>query len=55
MQKNKTVFIVMSKDVMRRNILDTQFWPELKKRNPNIRIILIVEEGKEEFYEKLYP
>ncbi|NQV93131.1 CDP-glycerol glycerophosphotransferase family protein [Candidatus Kaiserbacteria bacterium] len=48
----KTVFIVISKDIIRRNILDTDFWPEFIKANSGSNIVLIVEEGSENYYTK---
>ncbi len=46
----KTILIVISKDIIRRNIIDTDFWPVLKKANPDARFVLAVCAGQEEQY-----
>lgn len=48
----KTLFVVISKDVIRRNILETGFWDTLIERPKDWRIVLIVEKGREEEYRK---
>ena len=44
--------VVISKDVIRRNILDTDFWPTLIDNNKDAEIALLVEGGKKEIFEK---
>ena len=48
----KTVFIVISKDIIRRNILDTDFWSTFVKENNGNNIVLVVEEGNEDYYKE---
>ncbi len=48
----KTILIVISKDIIRRNILDTNFWATFVGQNKDNRIILLVEEGKKKYFEK---
>ena len=48
----KTVFVIISKDIIRRNILDTDFWPEFVKANSGNKIVLVVEEGGENYYKE---
>jgi hypothetical protein len=52
MSAQKTVFVIISKDVIRRNILDTAFLPTLTNGAPDARIVLVVEKGKKEAYEQ---
>lgn len=48
----KTLFVIISKDVIRRNVLETGFWETLISGNPGWRIVLIVEKGREDEYQK---
>jgi hypothetical protein len=49
----KTVFIVISKDVIRRNILETDFWTSLTNSNTEgTKFVLVVEEGKKQYFEE---
>mgnify|MGYP002632246594 CR=1 FL=1 len=54
MAKQKTIFITISKDIMRRNILDTKFWPKVQHDNPEAKFILIVEDDKVDFFNDTY-
>lgn len=54
MINKKTVFIVISRDIIRRNIFDTNFLANFIKTNKTNRIIFIVEAGKKDFYLKNY-
>lgn len=47
----KTILITISKDIIRRNILDTDFWPVLLRDN-NKRIVLVVDMGQIDYYQK---
>jgi len=49
---NKTIMVVVSKNVIRRNILETHFWSAFKERLEGSRIILVGEPGGEALYEK---
>lgn len=49
-----TVFIVVSKDVIRRNILDTAFWPTLRKENPDTTFVLFTEPGRADYYRERF-
>ena len=46
----KTILITVSKDVIRRNILDTNFWSTLVEQNSNSRIVFVVEKGRKEYF-----
>lgn len=48
----KTLLVVISKAIMRRNILDTDFWPRFTEANNDLRIVLVVEGGHVESYQK---
>jgi hypothetical protein len=50
----KTILVVISKDIVRRNILETEFWPELTARSAGVRIVLCVEQGKGELYREKF-
>lgn len=50
----KKIFIIISKTVMRRNLLDTDFWPELQRNNPDTRFVIITEPDQVEFISKEY-
>lgn len=52
MSKQKTLFVVISKHVMRRNILETDFWPNLIASLSDCRIVLIGEPDGEEYYKE---
>ncbi len=48
----KTILIVISKDIIRRNILDTDFWPNFISQNKENKIILLVEGDKVAYFQK---
>jgi hypothetical protein len=50
----KTLFILISKDIIRRNILDTKFWPKVRSDNPDTRFVLVVEDDKVDFFNERY-
>lgn len=54
MEGQRKILLVISKDVIRRNILDTDFWPLLVQANPAVHIILVVEAGKGDIYQKRF-
>jgi len=50
----KTILISISKDAMRRNIIDSPFWEGLQKEAEEVHVVLIVESEKVSWYEKHY-
>lgn len=48
----KKILCIISKDVIRRNIYETNFWPELLKQNPDLEFHLLVEGDYKESFEK---
>jgi hypothetical protein len=50
----KTIFIVISKDIIKRNILDTPFWPKFIAENQKNCIVIIAQNGREEAYQKQF-
>jgi len=48
----KNILIVFSKDIIRRNIFDTNFWSEFKKYNKGNKITLLVEDEKVSFFKE---
>jgi hypothetical protein len=54
MKNQKTIFITISKDIMRRNILDTKFWPKVQSDNPEAKFVLVVEDDKVDFFNERY-
>ncbi len=50
----KKILIVISKDAIRRNILDTDFLKLLRKKNQNLKFIIVVECDKLEYYQNKY-
>ena len=46
----KTILIIISKDIMRRNILTDSFWRPFIDNKDNTKIVLLVEGGKENTY-----
>lgn len=50
MPKQKTIMVVISKNIMRRNILETEFWPLLTEQMKDAHIVLVGEDGEEEMY-----
>ncbi len=50
----KTILIVISKDIIIRNIFDTDFWPSLVKNILNTRIVLLVEKEKVEYFRERF-
>ncbi len=51
-ERPKTIFVVISKNVLRRNILETDFWPEFIRGAGNAKVVLIGEPGGEDIYKK---
>ncbi len=49
----KTVFITICMDILRRNIIETDFWEEIKN-NKDTRYVFIIEQKKMDYYEKEY-
>ena len=54
MKKRKTILVVSSKIVMRRNILETEFWGIFTDEMKDHKIILVGEEGEREVYEEKF-
>lgn len=50
----KTVFVTIGDSFVARNILQTPFWVMFKKRNPDMRIVLIVPPEKKEYYARVF-
>ncbi len=50
----KTIFITVSKDIIRRNILDTDFWQFFVNANVNNKIVLLVDKGREGYYRERF-
>lgn len=51
---SKTVMVVISKNIMRRNILETDFWPTFVKEMEGNKIVLVGEEGEKEMYQEKF-
>ncbi|MFT7507223.1 MAG: hypothetical protein ACI92I_000366 [Acidimicrobiales bacterium] len=49
----KTICVTLCKDVMTRNIIETDFWP-LFREHSDARVIFVVEKGKSFYYENKY-
>ncbi len=50
----KTIFVVISKNIMRRNILETEFWTNFVSQMKDHQIVLIGEAGERELYEEKF-
>lgn len=48
----KKIAFIVSKDVIKRNIYETDFWPEVSRVNSDSELHLIVEGGRKEIFEK---
>jgi len=51
---NKKVLITICKDIMRRNILDTAFWPKIQQNNPQTRFLIVVDNEKVDYFTQKY-
>ena len=51
----KNILLVFSKDIIRRNIFDTDFWPEFQKLNIENKITLLVESEKIKYFNEKTP
>ena len=50
----RTVFVVVSKDIVRRNVLETDFWPKFMAQKGGARVVLFVERGKGTYYREKF-
>lgn len=46
----RTLFVIISKDIIRRNIFDTAFWDTLVAGKKDWRVVLVVDDGKADWY-----
>ena len=53
-QKQKTILISISKDIIRRNVMETDFWPTVRDANRDARFIILAPAGLEDVFEKAY-
>ena len=52
---DKKLLILISKDIIRRNIFDTDFWNTLIEKKGSTSVTLVVESGKEDWFRKQVP
>lgn len=50
----KTILITVGEDIIARNILATDFWSVFKEKNPNARVVLVVQPEREDYFKKTY-
>lgn len=50
----KTILLIVSKDIIRRNILETSFWDDFIRHNSDNKIVLVIEKGKVDLYTHLF-
>ena len=50
--ETKTLFVIISKDIIRRNIFDTAFWDTLIAKKDSWRVVLVVENEKVAWYQE---
>lgn len=50
----RTVFITTGEDIIARNIIETDFWPELLRRMPEARFVMLVQPEREAYFRERF-
>lgn len=50
----RTVFITTGEDIIARNIIETDFWPELLRRMPEARFVMLVQPERAEYFRERF-